>query len=79
MAKNRATIGYKVRYAAKHPARGPGYVRRLWRDQLLRLRSYPCVERRIAEGRLTLRGWYYEVHTGCVREHRADSDAFETL
>lgn len=47
--------------------------------QLLRLRSYPCVEKRLADGRLRLRGWYYEVHTGAVREHRADSDAFEAL
>ncbi|AWW37042.1 carbonic anhydrase [Streptomyces sp. AS58] len=47
--------------------------------QLLRLRSYPCVERRLADGRLRLRGWYYEVHTGAVREHRADTDAFEAL
>ncbi|MCQ4212604.1 carbonic anhydrase [Streptomyces longispororuber] len=47
--------------------------------QLLRLRSYPCVERRLADGRIRLRGWYYEVHTGGVREHRAATDAFETL
>jgi carbonic anhydrase len=47
--------------------------------QLLRLRSYPCVERRLAENRLRLHGWYYEVHTGTVRAHRADTDAFETL
>ncbi|MGI5366692.1 carbonic anhydrase [Streptomyces iakyrus] len=47
--------------------------------QVLRLRSYPCVERRLAEGRLGLRAWFYEVHTGTVREHRADSDTFEKL
>ncbi|MFD4506262.1 carbonic anhydrase [Streptomyces sp. NPDC058457] len=47
--------------------------------QLLRLRSYPFVDRKLAEGELTLRGWYYEVHTGAVREHRAETDAFETL
>ncbi|MFJ5261956.1 carbonic anhydrase [Streptomyces sp. NPDC088387] len=47
--------------------------------QLLRLRSYPCVERRLADGGLTLHGWYYEVHTGAVREHRADTDRFEAL
>ncbi|MGP3980564.1 carbonic anhydrase [Streptomyces sp. KR80] len=47
--------------------------------QLLRLRSYPCVEKGLAEGRLRVRGWYYEVHTGAVREHRAESDKFETL
>lgn len=47
--------------------------------QLLRLRSYPCVERRLAEGRLTLHGWYYEVHTGTVRTHRPRTDTFEIL
>ncbi|MFD0370151.1 carbonic anhydrase [Streptomyces sp. NPDC127114] len=47
--------------------------------QLLRLRSYPCVERRLAEGRLRLHGWYYEVGTGAVREHRPDTDSFEAL
>ncbi|OQR63027.1 carbonic anhydrase [Streptomyces maremycinicus] len=47
--------------------------------QLLRLRSYPCVEKRLADGRLRVRGWYYEVHTGAVREHRADTDRFEAL
>ncbi|GGM11924.1 carbonic anhydrase [Streptomyces fumigatiscleroticus] len=47
--------------------------------QLLRLRSYPCVERRLASGRLRLHGWYYEVHTGAVREYRAATDSFEAL
>ncbi|MER6014559.1 carbonic anhydrase [Streptomyces bluensis] len=47
--------------------------------QLLRLRSYPCVEQRLASGQLRLRGWYYEVHTGAVREHRADTDSFVSL
>ncbi|MFD9028050.1 carbonic anhydrase [Streptomyces parvulus] len=47
--------------------------------QLQRLRSYPCVERRLTEGRLRLHGWYYEVHTGAVRQHVADTDAFEIL
>ncbi|MFE7953401.1 carbonic anhydrase [Streptomyces sp. NPDC057426] len=47
--------------------------------QLLRLRSYPCVERRLSDGRLRLRGWYYEVHTGAVLEYRAGTDAFEAL
>jgi carbonic anhydrase len=47
--------------------------------QLLRLRSYPCVEKRLESGGLRLHGWYYEVHTGIVRTHRAESDTFETL
>ncbi|MFE1954274.1 carbonic anhydrase [Streptomyces sp. NPDC059524] len=47
--------------------------------QLLRLRSYPCVEKRVRAGRLRLHGWYYEVHTGGVREHRPETDSFEAL
>jgi carbonic anhydrase len=47
--------------------------------QLLRLRSYPCIERRLAEGELNLHAWYYEVHTGAVRTHRQQTDSFEAL
>ncbi|MEU6477634.1 carbonic anhydrase [Streptomyces sp. NPDC047017] len=47
--------------------------------QLLRLRSYPCVERRLAAGSLALHGWYYEVHTGAVLAHRPHSDTFTAL
>ncbi len=47
--------------------------------QLLRLRSYPCLEQRLADGRLTLHAWYYEVHTGAVLAHRAGTDTFEAL
>ncbi|MBP2586606.1 carbonic anhydrase [Streptomyces sp. PvR006] len=47
--------------------------------QLLRLRSYPCVGRKLADGSLRLHGWYYEVHTGAVLEYRPESDAFEAL
>ncbi|MFF3166046.1 carbonic anhydrase [Streptomyces sp. NPDC003273] len=47
--------------------------------QLLRLRSYPCVERRLAAGRIALHAWYYEVHTGAVRTHRPQTDTFEAL
>ena len=47
--------------------------------QLLRLRSYPCVDKGLASGRLSLHGWYYEVHTGAVREYRPGTDGFEAL
>ncbi|MEU7060584.1 carbonic anhydrase [Streptomyces sp. NPDC046197] len=47
--------------------------------QLLRLRSYPCVEAKLAEGRLTLHAWYYEVHTGAVLAHHPQTDAFTAL
>ncbi|URM88848.1 carbonic anhydrase [Streptomyces sp. MRC013] len=73
-------------HAAPEPAAGPAddpavaeAVQHHVLAQLLRLRSYPCVGRRLEDGRLTLRGWYYEVHTGSVREHRAATDAFESL
>ncbi|ELS57230.1 carbonic anhydrase [Streptomyces viridochromogenes] len=47
--------------------------------QLLRLRSYPCIGKRLESGEIRLHGWYYEVHTGIVREHRAESDTFTQL
>ncbi|MEW2166727.1 carbonic anhydrase [Streptomyces sp. NPDC007084] len=54
-------------------------VRHHVRTQLLRLRSYPCVERALTDRRVRLHGWYYEVHTGAVLEHRPDTDTFEAL
>ncbi|MEU0413768.1 carbonic anhydrase [Streptomyces griseorubiginosus] len=47
--------------------------------QVLRLRSYPFIDKKLAEEQLTLHAWYYEVHTGTVRVHRAETDAFEGL
>ncbi|MFF7049744.1 carbonic anhydrase [Streptomyces griseorubiginosus] len=47
--------------------------------QILRLRSYPFIDKKLAEEQLTLHAWYYEVHTGAVRAHRTESDAFEGL
>ncbi|MFJ8691664.1 carbonic anhydrase [Streptomyces roseolilacinus] len=73
-------------HAAPEPSPGPAddptvadAVQHHVLAQLLRLRSYPCVAQRLRDGRLTLRGWYYEVHTGAVREHRAATDTFESL
>jgi len=37
------------------------------RAQLERLRAHPCVARALAEGRLTLTAWTYEIPTGAVR------------
>ncbi|MFE6332385.1 carbonic anhydrase [Streptomyces sp. NPDC057798] len=64
--------------AAEDPAVAAG-VQSHVRTQLLRLRSYPFIEKKLTDHQLTLRGWYYEVHTGTVREHRADTDTFEAL
>ncbi|MEV3987676.1 carbonic anhydrase [Streptomyces sp. NPDC049837] len=47
--------------------------------QVLRLKSYPCVETRLHDGRLRVHAWFYEVHTGGVLAYRAESDSFETL
>ncbi|MET7288357.1 carbonic anhydrase [Streptomyces sp. NPDC005573] len=64
--------------AAEDPEVAEG-VRSHVLTQLLRLRSYPCVERRLAQGLLALHGWYYEVHTGAVRAYRPHTDTFEAL
>ncbi|MFD4631574.1 carbonic anhydrase [Streptomyces sp. NPDC058284] len=42
--------------------------------QMERLRAYPCVRERLADGSLTLHAWYYEVHTGTVTAHRPSDD-----
>jgi carbonic anhydrase len=47
--------------------------------QLERLRAYPCIEKRLEAGEFQLHGWYYEVHTGIVREHHAESGTFEMV
>ncbi|MFF4500727.1 carbonic anhydrase [Streptomyces sp. NPDC001401] len=47
--------------------------------QLLRLRSYPFIEKKLKERQLSLHAWYYEVHTGAVLAHDAGSDAFAAL
>ncbi|MFE0176144.1 carbonic anhydrase [Streptomyces sp. NPDC059002] len=43
-------------------------------SQVERLRTYPCVRERTADGSLTLHAWYYEVHTGTVSTHRPSED-----
>ncbi|MFD6312790.1 carbonic anhydrase [Streptomyces nigra] len=47
--------------------------------QVLRLRSYPFIDKKLADEQLALHAWYYEVHTGAVRVHRTETDAFEGL
>jgi carbonic anhydrase len=47
--------------------------------QLLRLRSYPCVAQKLAQGQLALHAWYYEVHTGAVLAHSPQTDTFKAL
>ena len=49
------------------------------RAQLERLRAYPCVREGVAAGRLSLHGWFYEVHTGAVLSHRPETGTFQPL
>ncbi|MGI5200266.1 carbonic anhydrase [Spirillospora sp. CA-108201] len=68
---------------AAPPSAGSGdlaaAVQRHVLDQLERLRAYPGVDERAADGRIGLHAWYYEVHTGSVLAHRPDADAFLSL
>ncbi|MGV9453986.1 carbonic anhydrase [Streptomyces sp. NPDC003635] len=64
--------------AAEDPAVAEGVQSHVL-AQVLRLRSYPFIEKKLKERQLALHAWYYEVHTGAVREHRADTDTFEAL
>ncbi|MGW3140914.1 carbonic anhydrase, partial [Streptomyces sp. NPDC001139] len=47
--------------------------------QLLRLRSYPYIDKKLTDGELTLHAWFYEVHTGAVLAHDPAADAFKAL
>ncbi|MET9618720.1 carbonic anhydrase [Kitasatospora indigofera] len=56
-----------------------GPVQRHVLAQLDQLRGYPGIARRLLDGRIRLHGWFYEVHTGLVLAHRADSGHFLPL
>ncbi|MFJ9894311.1 carbonic anhydrase [Streptomyces sp. NPDC091280] len=47
--------------------------------QLLRLRSYPYIEKKLKDRQLALHAWFYEVHTGAVQVHDPAADAFKAL
>ncbi|MEU9125182.1 carbonic anhydrase [Streptomyces sp. NPDC048506] len=47
--------------------------------QAERLRTHPCVAERIGAGALSVHAWYYEVHTGAVREYGGDDGWFRPL
>ncbi|MEV7728750.1 carbonic anhydrase [Streptomyces sp. NPDC087917] len=49
------------------------------REQLSRLREYPCVRDRVARGEVGLHGWFYEVHTGLVASYQPTSGLFLPL
>ncbi|GAA2808206.1 carbonic anhydrase [Kitasatospora sp. CM 4170] len=56
-----------------------GPVQRHVLAQLERLRGYPGIARLLIDGRVRLHGWFYEIHTGLVLAHRADSGLFLPL
>ncbi|MFF3595258.1 carbonic anhydrase [Kitasatospora indigofera] len=56
-----------------------GPVQRHVLAQLDQLRGYPGIARRLLDGRIRLHGWFYEVHTGLVLAHGADSGHFLPL
>ncbi|HET6860628.1 MAG TPA: carbonic anhydrase [Streptomyces sp.] len=47
--------------------------------QLDRLRAYPCISEGIEAGQLSLNAWFYEVHTGAVRQHSPETGVFQPL
>ncbi|MFF5705581.1 carbonic anhydrase [Streptomyces sp. NPDC012794] len=47
--------------------------------QLERLYTHPCIAERVEAGTLTVHAWYYEVHTGSVKEYGPDDDSFRPL
>lgn len=47
--------------------------------QLLNLRAQPAVARAVAEGRLQVFGWYYDILTGRVEQYNETERRFEPL
>ncbi|MBV9022577.1 MAG: carbonic anhydrase [Streptomycetaceae bacterium] len=47
--------------------------------QLERLHTYPGIQQRVAEGRMRLHAWFYEIHTGAVLAHRPQAGTFLPL
>ena len=43
------------------------------------LRSFPFIAERVASGRLSLHGWYFDLAHGELLEYRPESGAFQTL
>jgi carbonic anhydrase len=47
--------------------------------QLKNLRAQPAVERAVAEGRLAVHGWYYDILTGRIKEYDERTRRFARL
>lgn len=48
-------------------------------EQLKHLLSYPYIRERVADGRITLQGWYYIIETGEVFSYNQNRGYFEKL
>jgi carbonic anhydrase len=64
--------------AAEDPAVSEGVQGHVL-TQLLRLRSYPYIEKKLKDRQLSLHAWFYEVHTGAVLTHDPATDTFKAL
>jgi len=48
-------------------------------EQLAHLRTHPCVAQAMAEGRIALHGWYYDIGTGAIDALDGKSGRFVPL
>ncbi|GHH82258.1 carbonic anhydrase [Streptomyces sulfonofaciens] len=80
-----AVQGWLERAASRPETTGPcapdlaEAVQRHAIAQLEKLRTHPCIAERVEEGALAVHAWYYEVHTGVVKEYGADGTSFRPL
>lgn len=47
--------------------------------QLEHLKTYPLVRKALAEGKVTLHGWHYEIGTGTIHCYNEAKDAFDRI
>jgi len=47
--------------------------------QLENLKTYPLIQKKIAEGKLELHGWHYDIATGNIKYYDEDKKIFEPL
>jgi len=46
-------------------------------EQMAHLHTHPAVETRVKESRISLHGWYYEIHTGIIEVYNPERGEFE--
>lgn len=49
------------------------------KTQLAHLKTYPLVRKALAEGKVTLHGWHYEIGTGTIHCYNEAKDAFDRI